>query len=64
MKQTEAGFKKNLTPLLTAIMMQMAPVAIRKRLKMANMVDATVRSERCRMVIFTIYDRHPEHVTL
>lgn len=44
MKQTEAGFKKNCTPLLNAMKMQTAPITIRNRLKMANMAEDTAKS--------------------
>lgn len=50
MKQTAAGFKKNWTPLLTAMIMQIAPITIRKRLMIANMADAIVRSDGRREV--------------
>lgn len=44
MKQTDAGFRKNRISLLSAMVMQMAPITIRTRLKRANMAAATFRS--------------------
>lgn len=44
MKQTEAGLRKNRTSLLSDMVMQTAPIAIRNRLNMASMAAATLRS--------------------
>ena len=43
MKQKEAGLRKNITPLLRAMMMQMAPMTMSVRLIRANMPEATLR---------------------
>lgn len=42
-KQKEAGLRKNTTPLLRAMMMQMAPMTISVRLIRANMPEAMLR---------------------
>lgn len=44
MKQMEAGLRKKRISLLSDMVMQMAPITIRKRLNMANMAVATFRS--------------------
>lgn len=44
MKQTAAGLRKKRISLLSDMVMQMAPITIRKRLNMANMAVATFRS--------------------
>lgn len=46
MKQTEAGLRKKRISLLRLMVMQMAPITMRKRLNMVNMAAATFRSER------------------
>lgn len=43
MKQTAAGFRKKRISLLRDMVMQTAPIAIRKRLKRASMAAATFR---------------------
>lgn len=46
MKQMDAGFRKNRISLLRDMVMQMAPIAIRKRLNKANIAAATLRSDQ------------------
>lgn len=42
-KQTEAGLRKKTISLLSAMVMQMPPIAISNRLNSDNMADATFR---------------------
>lgn len=44
MKQTDAGLRKKRISLLSDMVMQTAPISIRKRLNMAAMAVATFRS--------------------
>lgn len=44
MKQKEAGLRKKATPLLSAMVMQMEPIAIMVRLRSASMAAAKFRA--------------------
>lgn len=48
----DAGFRKNRISLLRDMVMQMAPITIRKRLNKANMAAATLRSDRKETTVF------------
>lgn len=52
MKQTAAGFRKKRISLLRDIVMHIAPITIKNRLKSANIAAATFRSaQRKRMAL-------------